>query len=181
VTDSRGGRRPTVQGWQNLVLSVMGVLVLTGGATAAVLMNRTDEVSSELVDDIQPARAAAYQLQAALRDQETALRGYAIAADRLFLQPYYDGQRTERSAADEIRSRVGSPGDAIDDLDAIERAAANWRASYAEPLITRRHARLSDSRGQRDRGAGQGRIRPSANAIRRAERKPGSGAASRRR
>jgi hypothetical protein len=41
----------------------MGVLVLTGGVTAAVLMNRTDEVSSELVDDIQPARAAAYQLQ----------------------------------------------------------------------------------------------------------------------
>jgi hypothetical protein len=90
-------------------------------------MNRTDEVSSELVDDIQPARAAAYQLQAALRDQETALRGYAIAADRLFLQPYYDGQRTEWSAADEVRSWVGYRRDAIDDLDAIERAAANWR------------------------------------------------------
>jgi signal transduction histidine kinase len=135
VTDSRDGRRLTVQGWLHLVLSVMGVLVLIGSVGGAILMNRTDDVSSELVDDIQPARVAAYRLQAALRDQETALRGYAIAADRQFLEPYYDGQRTERSAADEIRSRVGYLGDAVDDLDAIERAAVSWRATYAEPLI----------------------------------------------
>ena len=43
--------------------------------------DRTDAVSRELIDDIQPARVAAYQLQAALRDQETAVRGYVIAAD----------------------------------------------------------------------------------------------------
>ena len=135
MTAPRGGRRLTVLGWQNLVLSVMGVLVLTGAVAGAVLMNRTDKVSSELVDDIQPARVAAYQLQAALRDQETALRGYAIAADRQFLEPYFEGQRGERSATDEIRSRVGYRADAIDDLDAIERAAASWRTTYAEPLI----------------------------------------------
>jgi signal transduction histidine kinase len=135
VTAPRGGRGLTVLGWQNAVLSVMGVLVLTGAVTGAVLLNHTDGVSSELVDDIQPARVAAYQLQAALRDQETALRGYAIAADRQFLEPYFEGQRAERSAADEILSRVGHRRDAIDDLDAIERAAASWRATYADPLI----------------------------------------------
>ena len=68
------------------------------------MLNRTDEVSRELIDKIQPARVAAYQLQAALRDQETALRGYVIAADRQFLDPYFEGQRNERSAADEIGS-----------------------------------------------------------------------------
>ncbi len=77
----------TVQGWQILVLAVMGALVLTGAGVGAVLMNRTDDVSRDLIDDIQPARVAAYQLQAALRDQETAVRGYAIAADRQFLDP----------------------------------------------------------------------------------------------
>src|SRR6185312_15514025 len=135
MTAPRGGRGLTVRGWQNLVLSVMGVLVLTGAIAGAILLNRTDAVSSELIDDIQPTRVAAYQLQAALRDQETALRGYAIAADRQFLEPYYDGQRAERTAADEIRSRVGHRRDVVDDLDAIERAASNWRATYAEPLI----------------------------------------------
>ena len=109
MTASRRGGQLTVLGWQNLVLSVMGALVLAGAITGAVLLNRTDNVSSELVDDIQPARVAAYQLQAALRDQETGLRGYAISGDRQFLDPYYQGQRDEQAAADDIRSRVGRP------------------------------------------------------------------------
>jgi signal transduction histidine kinase len=135
VTSPGGARRLTVRGWLNVVLSAMGVLVLAGAIAGGVLLQRTDEVSGELVDNIQPARVAAYQLQAALRDQETALSGYAIAADRRFLEPYFDGQRAERSAADDIRSHLGYQREAVDDLDAIEKAAADWRTTYADPLI----------------------------------------------
>ncbi|WP_101951211.1 CHASE3 domain-containing protein [Mycobacterium sp. 3519A] len=135
MTAPTESRRLTVQGWQNLLLSVMGVVVLAGAVAGGVLLYRTDRVSSELVDSIQPARVAAYQLQAALRDQETALRGYAIAADRQFLEPYFAGQRTEQAAADEIRARMGYDREAVDDLEAIEQAAAQWRSNYADPLI----------------------------------------------
>jgi signal transduction histidine kinase len=134
-TSPQRSRHLTVQGWQNLVLSVMGVLVLTGTVAGAVLMNRTDNVSSDLIQNIQPARVAAYQLQAALRDQETALRGYVIAADPQFLTPYYDAQRDEQAAAGDVRTLVGHRTDATDDLHAIEQAAARWRTTYAEPLI----------------------------------------------
>jgi signal transduction histidine kinase len=125
----------TVQGWLNLVLAMMGVLVLAGAFTGAILMNRTDAVSRELIEQIQPARVAAYRLQAALRDQETAVRGFAIAADRQFLEPYYEGQRSEREAAEEIRGHVGNHPNLIADLDAVEQATAEWRANYAEPFI----------------------------------------------
>jgi CHASE3 domain sensor protein len=135
MTSPKRARRLTVQGWQNVVLSVMGAVVLAAAIAGGILLTRTDDVSDELIDNIQPARVAAYQLQAALRDQETALRGYAIAADRQFLEPYFDGQSAERSAADDVRSHLGSHRDAVDDLDAIERAAADWRTSYADPLI----------------------------------------------
>jgi len=135
VLAPRRGSQLTVQGWQNLVLSVMGLVVLAGAVGVAVLLNRTDEMSTELIDDIQPARVAAYQLQAALRDQETAVRGYLISADRQFLEPYYDGTRTEVSAAEEIRQKVGGHPELVADLDAIERAAAVWRSQYAERLI----------------------------------------------
>ncbi len=83
-----GRRRLTVQGWLNLVLALMGLVVLAGAIAAALLLVRADRVSHELSESIQPARVAAYQLQAALRDQETSLRGYVIAADRQFLDPY---------------------------------------------------------------------------------------------
>jgi len=130
------GSRLTVAGWQTLVLSVIGLVVLAGAATDAVLLNRTDAVTRELTDDIQPARVSAYRLQSALRDQETSLRGYLIAADRQFLGPYIDGQRVERQAAEELNARLGDRADLITDLIAIERAGAAWRNSYAQPLIS---------------------------------------------
>jgi signal transduction histidine kinase len=109
--------------------------VLTGAATSAALLRRTDAVTRELTDNIQPARISAYRLQSALRDQETALRGYVIAADRQFLAPYEDGQQVEHEAAANISALLGDRADLLADLYAIEHAGAAWRGSYAQPLI----------------------------------------------
>ncbi len=130
-------RRLTVQGWQNLVLIAMGVVVLAGAVVGSVLLSRTDEFARELTDDIQPSRVASYRLQTAVRDQETALRGYAISTDRQFLDPYYDGQKDAQVAAEAMRRRLADRPELLADLDAVERAVAGWRSSYAEPLIGR--------------------------------------------
>ncbi|MEO3759998.1 ATP-binding protein [Mycobacterium sp. B14F4] len=127
--------RFTVQGWQNLVLAAMGVVVLAGAIAGAFLLNRTDEVSSEITGEIGPMRIGAYQLQAALRDQETAVRGYAMSADPQFLEPYYAGQRAEEAAAQQVRDYAADRTQVLDDLDAIERAAVVWRGVYVEPVI----------------------------------------------
>ncbi|ORB64660.1 sensor histidine kinase [Mycolicibacterium tusciae] len=127
--------QPTVQGWQNLVLAVMGAVVLAGAVAGALLVNRTDAVSQEITGDIGPMRLGAYKLQAAIRDQETSLRGYAISANPQFLEPYVAGQKAETAAAQQIRAEAGDRKKVLDDLDAIESTAAAWRTSYAEPLI----------------------------------------------
>lgn len=127
--------QPTVQGWQNLVLTIMGIVVLGGAIGVVLLLDRTDDAERRLTEEIQPARIAAYQLQAALRDQETAVRGYAIAADPLFLEPYYAGQNAEHAAAQEVRNHLGSRAELRADLDAVEQAAAMWRSSYVKPLL----------------------------------------------
>ncbi|OBK76749.1 CHASE3 domain-containing protein [Mycobacterium sp. 1274761.0] len=128
-------RRLTVQGWQNLVLSAMAIVVLMGLVIGGLLMHRTDDMSRDLIQKIQPARVAAYQMQAALRDQETAVRGYVIAGDKQFLEPYYAGQQVQKHAAEEIHRLVGTHADLMRDLDAIDQASMRWRTSYAEPLI----------------------------------------------
>ncbi|MBY0291454.1 MAG: CHASE3 domain-containing protein [Mycobacteriaceae bacterium] len=127
--------QPTVQGWQNLVLAVMGAVVFAGAIAGALLVNRTDAVSQEITGDIGPMRLGAYKLQAALRDQETSLRGYAISADPQLLEPYVAGQKAEAAAAQQIRAEAGDRQKVLDDLDAIESTAAAWRTAYAEPLI----------------------------------------------
>ena len=124
-----------MRGWNALVLLVMGAFVLAGAVVGGVLLHRADEMSRDLIDGISPARVAAVQLQAALRDQETGVRGYLLAGDRQFLTPYYDGQHTERAAAEEIRHSVGRHPELIADLEAIEKAAAEWRTNYAEPIV----------------------------------------------
>ncbi len=125
----------TVRGWQGLALSLMGAMVLAGAVVGALLLRHTDATTRELTQRIQPARVSAIELQAALRDQETGIRGYQIAADRQFLTPYYDGQHTEQAAADSIRRLLAGRDELLADLDAVERAAASWRANYAEPAI----------------------------------------------
>jgi signal transduction histidine kinase len=125
----------TVRGWQALLLGTMGVMVLAGALVGALLLNHNDETSRWLTDGVQPARVAAFKLQSALRDQETGLRGYLIADDRQFLTPYYDGQHAEQAAAEEIRRWLGDRPGLTADVDAIEKAAANWRENYAEPVL----------------------------------------------
>ena len=125
----------TVSGWLYLVLAVMGVVVLAGGLTVAVLLYRTDRVSSQIIENIQPARVAAYQLQAALRDQESGVRGYVITGDKRFLDPFYEGRQVEQKASADIRQLEQDRPDLLNDLDEIELASGSWRTNYADPII----------------------------------------------
>lgn len=129
------GRRLTVQGWFHLVLALMALLVVVGTVIGTRLLGQTADVSDRLVGQVQPARTEAYRLQAALVNQETGVRGYAIAADRQFLSPYTQGKRDEARAAARLRELIGDQPRLAADLDAVQRQAASWRRAYAEPLL----------------------------------------------
>ena len=79
---AQAGSQWTVQGLQNLVLLADGGGGAGGSGGQCLLMSRTDEVSSDLIDRTQRAPRRHTQLQAHSAAQETAVRGYAIAADR---------------------------------------------------------------------------------------------------
>ncbi len=129
--------RLTVQGWLTVVLCVMGVVVIGGSAAIAVLLHRTDTATRQLADTFSPARSIAFQLQAALRDQETGVRGYVITSDPRFLEPYFAGQEREQAASTALREVLSGNDALLADLSAIETAAGQWRSSYAQPLIAR--------------------------------------------
>ncbi|MYS75528.1 histidine kinase, partial [Streptomyces sp. SID5926] len=82
------GRRLTVQGWFQVVLALMVLMVVGGSVVGARLLEETSDVTDRLTDRLQPAQTETYRLQAALINQETGARGYAIAGDRQFLAPY---------------------------------------------------------------------------------------------
>jgi len=135
--DGVGSRaaRMTTQGWLYLVLAVAVVLAAIATGVGAAMLHRTNDVTDHLVKRIDPAQAAAYQLQATLVDQETGVRGYALAADRQFLAPYLQGQKSEAASASTIRRLLSEDAQELEDLQRVEAAAANWRRDYADPLI----------------------------------------------
>src|SRR3954453_922021 len=106
-------RRLSVQGWFYLALAVMTLLVVVGSVVGAHLLGRTAEVSDQLLRRVQPAQTEAYQLQAAQVNQETGIRGYAIAADRQFLAPYTQGKQAEAGSAARLHEDIGDRPDLL--------------------------------------------------------------------
>ncbi|MGW9456894.1 sensor histidine kinase [Streptomyces globisporus] len=127
--------RLPVQSWVHLILGGFVVVVCGCLVVGGLVLSRMSERTDELVDRIQPARSVSFQLQNALLDQETGVRGFALTGDRSFLEPYEAGKGAELERLAQALELVGDDERLANDLDAIEAAAARWRRDKAEPLI----------------------------------------------
>ncbi|MFF8962760.1 ATP-binding protein [Streptomyces globisporus] len=127
--------RLPVQSWVHLILGGFVVVICGCLVVGGLVLSRMSEHTDELVDRIQPARSVSFQLQNALLDQETGVRGFALTGDRSFLEPYEAGKSAERERLARARELVGDDERLAKDLDAVEAAAGRWRQDKAEPLI----------------------------------------------
>jgi signal transduction histidine kinase len=124
-----------------VVCSVAGtVLLLLAVVAAGLAMSGLDRHRDELVGRLDPAALAVAGLDASLLDQETGVRGYALAGDPSFLDPYRQGAAAEPALAARARALLTSDGSRAD-LDAVEAAAASWRSAYADPVAAATTAR----------------------------------------
>jgi signal transduction histidine kinase len=131
---------------------VLGAFVVTGLIAAVSLglvawaFERQVDARQSVIDHVDPAAIRARDLFAALVDQETGVRGYALSRDRQFIIPYQQGQRTERQRAAQVRTLlVGNP-ELARMVDDIVQAARRWRNQSATPLV----AAVRDRRDVRD-------------------------------
>ncbi|APS17897.1 histidine kinase [Streptomyces sp. Tue 6075] len=135
IPGTRLAARLPVQSWVHLILGGFVVVVCGCLVVGGLVLSRMSERTDELVDRIQPARSVSFQLQNALLDQETGVRGFALTGDRSFLEPYEAGKSAERERLARARELVGDNEQLLKDLDAVEAAAGRWRQDKAEPLI----------------------------------------------
>jgi signal transduction histidine kinase len=124
--------------WLALAATVFGVVVAACAIVGVIGVNRTADTRSDLVDRHYPAEAQNLRLVAALVDEETGVRGYALTGRRDFLMPYLQGREAEKRAVAELErlARSAAEDEALPtDLERIRRAVDAWRSEYAEPLI----------------------------------------------
>ncbi len=111
------------------------VLLVLAGVAAGIAMSSLDRHRTQLLDRLDPAALAASRLDASLLDQETGIRGYALAGQAAFLDPYRQGRAEEAAQAAVIRGLLASDR-TRGDLDAVEAAATTWHQTYADPVAT---------------------------------------------
>ncbi|HZQ78955.1 MAG TPA: ATP-binding protein [Acidimicrobiia bacterium] len=114
-----------------LALGGLGVVALgfTGWTFHSLL-----DARSRLVDRLDPAVLAGRDLRGALVDQESGVRGFALAGDEAFLEPYTRGRADEAAAAERLRAAVRREPRLTGVLTDTLQRAAEWD-DVAEPLV----------------------------------------------
>ena len=132
-TDS--GRRLGIRGWIYATIGAMSVLVVLFSVIGGVLLARTSQASDLLVDRIGPANTALADMQDALVDQETGVRGYLLTRQSDFLQPYTQGEAQEAADSKQIETLLAGHTTALADFASLSGVIAAWKDAYALPLI----------------------------------------------
>ena len=136
-----GHRERVAQAWSlRRSLAVLGVaatvLTLLMIALGAVALGAQQDARTRVLDQIEPAYRQAEQLQLALVDQETGLRGYALAGEEVFLRPWETGRRGEAAAVAALDAIADDPDLGLRTaLDQLKARADAWRTQYAEPTL----------------------------------------------
>jgi len=115
-----------------LAVGVLGIVALLFGV---LTFKSLLDARSRLIDRLDPAVTAGRDLRSALLNQESGLRGFVLAADEPFLEPYQRGLADEVEASERLERAIGREPRLERALaDTLERAAT-WRRESAEPII----------------------------------------------
>jgi signal transduction histidine kinase len=120
----------------------VGVAFLTVGALGVVALAFTVwtfssllDARARLIDRIDPAVLAGRDLRGALLSQESGVRGYALAGDEPFLEPYNRGRADEAAATVRLREAIRQDPRLAETVNDTLQRADEWHRTAAEPLI----------------------------------------------
>ena len=134
--EARATRAPglTLRTRLTAILGLVALLLVGTLGAQLVLQSRQRDIRNDLLERIDPALVALGDLRAGLVDQESGVRGYALAGDPRFLEPYERGQGATADAAARLAQLLGdSP--LADEVRTVDELTETWRVEIAEPSI----------------------------------------------
>ncbi|MHB8242405.1 MAG: CHASE3 domain-containing protein, partial [Solirubrobacteraceae bacterium] len=138
--------------WLALSIGVLLAFAVVGIGLALLANERLGEQRDLLLNHVGPALRTSLELENALVNEETGVRGYALTAEPRFLEPYHSGLAAQEKALAAMRTYENSatrrlPGD----LAAVRSRAEAWRNGYVRPILAQPHrpdATALDTRGK---------------------------------
>src|SRR6516225_7326063 len=115
-----------------LIAGLFSVLAIVIGGAA---LTGLDSARGRVVDTLDPAAYHASQLEVALLNQETGVRGYALSGRTDFLTPYNTGVAQQHHQVSQLRPLLASVPGGPAQLTRILAKVDQWRVIYALPTI----------------------------------------------
>jgi signal transduction histidine kinase len=131
---------PRSAGWPAGRLVAVGIAIMTVFSVAAIVIGGLAlaglaSARSQVVTTLDPASFQASQLEVALLNQETGVRGYALSGQRVFLQPYTLGLAGQQHAVARLHQVLAADPRGAAEVAAVLRSANDWRSGYADPVM----------------------------------------------
>ncbi|WP_433344807.1 sensor histidine kinase [Micromonospora sp. CA-111912] len=118
------------------LLTVVGVLLGVSVVVEIAVAAKNRNHIHTMLDRTGPLRVQSQELLNVLVDQETAVRGYAVTADRQDLEPYVEGVGREQQLYRSMEPLIDVYPDMARELASIKAESADWRRAVAEPVIS---------------------------------------------
>ncbi|WAX80393.1 sensor histidine kinase [Streptomyces sp. KMM 9044] len=131
---TRGFSAWTTKRWLRVGTALSLVILTLLGAAGTWVLGRTESISDELVDVRSSALTVAIRLEAALLNQETGIRGYGLTGIPEFITPYEEGLTEQEATVAQLTGLLKGDPAGLDDLKAVQDAAARWQERVARPV-----------------------------------------------
>ncbi|HEX6425157.1 MAG TPA: ATP-binding protein [Acidimicrobiales bacterium] len=118
-----------------LLLAAAGLVLAFTLATQLVVQDRQQDLRSDLLRRYDPAMVATTDLRAAVIDQDTGVRAYALTGDPDFLDVYTAGRETTAAMLDRLDDLLTGDERIEPDIARLEAALDDWRAAALAPVL----------------------------------------------
>ena len=127
-------------GWPAGRLVAVGIAVMAAFSVAAIVIGALalaglSSARQQVVTKLDPASFQASQLEVALLNQETGVRGYALSGQQVFLQPYPLGVTGQQRAVARLHQVLAGDPRAEAEVARVLNRASDWRTGYAIPVM----------------------------------------------
>ena len=116
--------------WLALTIGVLLVFAVTGIGLALLANHRLSDQRRVVLDQVEPALLTALDLENALINEETGVRGYILSGKPQSLEPYEKGRAAEIEAYRKLEAQGRTDGSTLAaDVAAVRTRAQTWQRS----------------------------------------------------
>jgi signal transduction histidine kinase len=132
--DPAGTTGWTTRTWLTVGMCAALVVLAAFSALGAWIFAQNTQISNQLTVNSYPAQIAASQLDTAMVNQETGIRGYGLTGQTDFLQPYRQGLTDEQQQLAILRPLIAADPKAQADLSLVLERIHTWQTGTADPI-----------------------------------------------